>query len=81
MKTIKFYHSFICPRCRLSGLWLSQLLSEFPEIKLEKIEFLTNRERARSDGVRGIPTLLSDEKKLGGFLLTKKRIRLFLESL
>jgi len=81
MKSIKYYHSTICPRWRLSGVWLRQALRQFPEIEVEKIELLTNRDRARSDGVRSIPTFLADDRKLCGFLLTKKRIRMFLESL
>ena len=81
MKTVTFYHSMICPRCRLSGVWLKQLLREFPDVEIERVEFLTNRSRARGDGVRVIPTLMAGQKKLGGFYLTKKAIRRFLESL
>jgi hypothetical protein len=81
VRAVKFYHSMICPRCRLSGIWLKQLLPEFPEVEIERVELLTNRARARDDGVRLIPTLIAGEKKLSGFYLTKKAIRRFLESL
>jgi predicted DsbA family dithiol-disulfide isomerase len=81
MKTVTFYHSMICPRCHMAGLSLSSLLDDFPDIELEKIEYLTNLGSAHKAGVRQIPTLMSGDQKLNGFYLTKSRIRRFLESL
>jgi predicted DsbA family dithiol-disulfide isomerase len=81
MKTVTFYHSVICPRCQLAGLFLSRLLPEFPDIQLEKIEYLTNLGAAKRAGVQAIPTLVSGDRKLTGQLLGKRRIRQFLESL
>jgi predicted DsbA family dithiol-disulfide isomerase len=81
MRTVTFYHSAICPRCKLSGRWLSQLLADFPDFRVEKIEFLTNQRQAKASGVRFIPTLIAGDKKLSGIVLTKGRIRRFLESL
>ena len=80
MKTITFYHSVICPRCHMANLSLAQLLREFPDIKLDKVEFLTNGERAKADGIRSIPALVAGDQKLTSFYLTKGRIRRFLES-
>ena len=60
---------------------LSQLLGDSPEVDLTKVEFLTNSKRANEDGVSSIPTLVSGDQTLSGFLLSKKRIRNFLESL
>ncbi len=80
MKTVTFYHSMICPRCHMAGLFLSSLLRDFPDIKLEKIEYLTNLGSAHKVGVRQIPTLVSGDEKLGGFPLTRGSIRRFLES-
>ena len=65
----------------MAGLSLSRLLRDFPDITLNKVEYLTNLGRAGKVGVRLIPTLVSDEKKLSGVHLSKKRIRQFLESL
>ncbi len=65
----------------MAGLSLKRLLRDFPEISVEKVEYLTNRGQAREDGVHSIPTLVSGDKKLSGFYLTKKSIREFLESL
>ena len=65
----------------MAGLSLSQLLPDFPDIRIEKVEYLANLVSSRKDGIRSIPTLSSGDKKLGGFYLTKKRIRQFLESL
>ena len=81
MTSVRFYHSVVCPRCQMAGLFLRQLLPEFPGIEITKIEFLTNAARAREEGVRSIPSLVSGERRLSGFLLTKGRIRKFLESL
>ena len=80
MKTVTFYHSVICPRCQMAGMSLSRLLREFPEITVNKVEYLTNIGRARKEGVLTIPTLVSGEERLGGFYLTKKSIRRFLEA-
>lgn len=81
MTTVTFYHSMICPRCRMAGRSLAQLLDDFPGITVEKIEYLANLRRSRRDGVRTIPTLLAGDRRLSGFYLSKKRIRRFLESL
>ncbi|MCB1019428.1 MAG: hypothetical protein KDC27_05845 [Acidobacteria bacterium] len=81
MTTITFYQSAICPRCKAAGLWLNGLLTEFPDVRIEKVELLTNLGRARQDGVSGIPALVTGDRRLSGFFLTKKRIREFLESL
>lgn len=80
-KKVTFYHSVICPRCHAAGFYLSQLLGDFPEIEVTKVEFLTNSKQAKEDGVKSIPTLISGSQTLSGFLLSKKRIRGFLESL
>jgi len=81
MKTVAFYHSVICPRCQMANRSLTQLLDEFPHITVEKVEYLANLGRSRRDGVRAIPTLVSGERRLTGFYLTRGRIREFLESL
>ena len=39
MKTVRFYHSMVCPRCQMANQSLSKLLPEFPDITLEKVEF------------------------------------------
>ena len=81
MKTVRFYHSMICPRCHLSGLFLSQLRDEFPDVEIQKLEYFTNLGQARRDGVRAIPTLVAGERRLSGVFLTPKSIRRFLEAL
>jgi hypothetical protein len=81
MKTVRFYQSMICPRCHLSGLLLSRLRDEFPDVRVERLEYFTNLGRARRDGVRGIPTLVSGERRLAGIFLTPKSIRRFLETI
>ena len=81
MKTVTFYHSVICPRCQMAGLSLSSLLPAFPNVEINKVEYLTNLGRAKKEGVRSIPTLVADGQTLVGMYLTKKRIKSFLKSL
>jgi|TARA_B100001964_G_C14109721_1_gene543179 hypothetical protein len=65
----------------VAGLLLSQLGSEFPDLEINKVEFLTNLRQSREKGVRSIPTLVYEDRQLGGFILTKNKIRRFLQSL
>ena len=65
----------------MAGLSLSQLLPDFPNVTVTKVEYLTNFGRSRQDGVHSIPTLVSEDKRLDGIYLTKRKIRRFLESL
>ena len=55
------------------------MLKDFPEIEVEKVEFLTNRAAARDAGVSTIPSLVYGDRKLRGVVLTKGMIRRFLE--
>ncbi|HSM35116.1 MAG TPA: hypothetical protein VK837_01855 [Longimicrobiales bacterium] len=81
MTTVTFYHSAICPRCRLASLALRSVLEDYPHITLERVEYLTNASAARGAGVRSIPTLSAGDRKLGGFLLSRRGIRKFFDSL
>ena len=65
----------------MAGLSLSRVLRDFPDIALKKVEYLTNLGRSRKEGVKSIPTLVSGDKSLSGFYLSKKKIQQFLESL
>jgi hypothetical protein len=81
MKTVRFYHSMICPRCHLSALFLRRITDEFPDVAVERLEYFANLGQARQDGVRGFPTLVAGERRLAGVFLTPKSIRRFLEAL
>ena len=65
----------------MAGRALARILDDFPDIKIDKVEFLSNRALAREAGVKTIPSLVYGENKLSGFVLTKGKIRSFLESL
>lgn len=80
MKTVRFYHSAICPRCRVTSLLLGSILPDYPGIQIERVEYLTHLQDARDEGVRSIPTLVSDDKRLTGFLIGKAKLRAFLDS-
>lgn len=77
---VTFYHSKFCPRCHLSGLWLTRALERHPHITVTKVELLTNRARARADGVTTIPALVAPGATLTGVVLTPARIERFLQS-
>lgn len=81
MTVVTFYHSAICPRCRLASMALKSLLGDYPHISLERVEYLTNLRAARDADVRSIPALTSEGTTLSGFILTKSTIRRFLDSL
>jgi hypothetical protein len=78
---VTFYHSAVCPRCQFTGLVLRRILRKHPGIEVTKVEFLTNIDRARSDGVRTIPALVAEGRALTGIVLTPGRIEGFLQSL
>ena len=65
----------------MAGLSLSRLLSDFPDITVEKVEYLTNLGRSRKEGISLIPALVSGDKKLSGIFLSKNKIHQFLQSL
>jgi hypothetical protein len=81
MTTVTFYHSAVCPRCRLAALALRSVLEDYPHIRVERVEYLTNARAARVAGVRSIPALRAGDRKLDGFLLSRRRIRNFFDSL
>jgi len=81
MTTVTFYHSAICPRCRLASIALRSLLGDYPHISVERVEYLTNLRAARDAGVRSIPALSSEGRTLSGLILTKSAMRRFLDSL
>ncbi|MBT70425.1 MAG: hypothetical protein CMQ15_00050 [Gammaproteobacteria bacterium] len=78
MKSIKFYHSIICPRCAMARRELKKLKEEFPDLEIEPIEVLTKRGKKKEDGVRQFPALVHADKSLSGFILTRAAIRSFL---
>lgn len=65
----------------MAGLSLKKILKDFPDIEIEKVEYLTHLSAARADGATMIPALISGDDKLVGFMLTSSKIRAFLESL
>jgi predicted DsbA family dithiol-disulfide isomerase len=77
-RKITFYHSMVCPRCHVSAMFLSRALKDHPDIEVTKVEFLTNGDRAKQDGVKSIPTLVAGDRKLSGVFLTPGGIRRFL---
>ncbi len=81
MPTVTFYHSAICPRCRLTSLFLRSLLPDYPGVAVERVEYLRNLSAARAAGVRTIPTLVAGDRQLSGFLISRSRLRRFLDDL
>ena len=68
-------------RCLLAGRALASVVGDFPDIEVHKLSFLANRALAKQAGVKSVPSLVYGEKRLTGVLLTKEKIRRFLESL
>ena len=65
----------------MAGLSLKQLLPDFPDIEVNKVELITNLGNLRKEGIKMIPAMVSGDKKMSGLFLTKRHIRCFLESL
>lgn len=82
MRTVKFYHSIVCPRCHASSLLLARVLGGRTDVQVQRIELFANMAQARADGVRSVPTLVADDgRTLSGVILTPARIRQFFGSL
>ena len=60
---------------------LARILDDFPDVAIDKVEYLSNRSVARAAGVNTIPSLVYGETMLSGVILTKSKIRNFLEAL
>ena len=65
----------------LVGRELTKLGREFPQLKIEKVDILTNPGQALKQGVKMIPTLQAGERRLSGVFLSKDEIRDFVTSL
>ena len=57
---------------------LDELLSDFDNVELEEVEIFTNPLRALKDGVKFIPTLKSGGEQISGILLSRDKIKIFL---
>ena len=60
---------------------LARILDDFPDVAIDKVEYLSNRSVARAARVNTIPSLVYGETTLSGAILTKGKIRSFLEAL
>ena len=60
---------------------MDKVLPDFPDVKVESVDFLTHLGAARASGVRSIPALVGGGRKLTGILLSAERIRDFFESI
>ena len=82
MKTVKFYHSLVCPRCHGSNLMLARVLRGRTDVDITRVELFTHRAQARRDGVTSIPALVAEDGRiLSGVILTPGKIRQFLDSI
>ncbi|MGV1099508.1 thioredoxin family protein [Thiovibrio sp. JS02] len=79
MMKIEFYRTVLCPRCLYVDRVLKKICAEIPDLVIERIEVITNPERARKAGVRSVPTLKIGDDLLAGFMLNRKKIDHFLE--
>jgi hypothetical protein len=58
---------------------LTKLEQEFPKLRVEKVDILTNSGKALRQGVRIIPTLRAGDSKLSGIFLSSAKIREFVQ--
>ena len=57
---------------------LDELLSDFDDVELEEVEIISNPLRTLKDGVKFIPTLKSGDEQISGILLSRDKIKVFL---
>lgn len=76
---VTFYHTAICPRCNIAKLWLSSLMTDYPDIDIQKVDVLANRQKFNEEGLKIFPALVSGNKKISGFYLSKGKIAAFLD--
>ncbi len=62
----------------MAGRALASLKEEFPDLEITKVDVTLHPGKALQAGVRMIPCLIIDDKKLSGIMLSKERIRSFL---
>ncbi len=65
----------------MAGRALAELQDEFADLHITKIDVTRHPRRAWQEGVRMIPCLIADGKKLSGIMLSKEQIRSFLQHL
>ncbi len=58
---------------------LTGLEREFPELRVEKVDILTDPGRVLRQRIRMIPTLQADDRKLSGIFLRSSAIREFVQ--
>jgi predicted DsbA family dithiol-disulfide isomerase len=78
---IVFYHSVLCPRCLLVGRTLKRLQEEHPDLVVEKVEVTTHPAESLRQGIRIIPALTAEGRKLSGLILTPAAVREFVEKI
>ncbi len=73
-----FYKSTLCPRCHIAQKYLQEATQHCPELKIETVDIVTSAQRFRRDGIRMIPTIAIEGKRLSMLWPTKKAIYNFL---
>ena len=74
MRTIVFYHSRFCPRCRASRRHIKEFLAANPELSLAEVEVTREPMTALRDGVFMLPAARIGDKKVTGFILTPEKL-------
>ncbi|MCK5227435.1 MAG: hypothetical protein KAJ60_08590 [Desulfobulbaceae bacterium] len=80
MKKITFYRSILCPRCMVVALELEKLQNQNEDLEIENIDVMIEPVRVWKAGVRLIPALHINDKKLSGIYLSPARVRRFISS-
>ncbi|MEW6220731.1 MAG: hypothetical protein AB1634_14535 [Thermodesulfobacteriota bacterium] len=76
---IRFYRSFLCPRCLLVARELSRLCQRHPDLEVETVEATLHPTTAWQAGVRMVPALEIGGRFLAGWILLPAQVRRFVE--
>ncbi len=77
---ITFYHTALCPRCRLVRRALEDIAEKRGDMEIEAIDVLRRPRVALRSGIRMIPALQINDRVLSGLYLKRKRIRQFIDN-
>ncbi len=62
---IVYYKSILCPRCIPTNRMIKAFQQKHPDVTIEIVEVIKHSKRAKSEGIRHVPTIVIGEHRLG----------------
>ncbi len=77
---ITLYKSALCPRCYLAGLYLQEIASLDPKIRIEEVDVMVAPRQSWDAGIRMIPALKINDRILSALFMSRTSIADFIAS-